>query len=39
MRSDKHYMFLETDKILYENQSGFRNKRSTNYALIDIRKK
>ena len=33
------YMFLETKKILYKNQFRFRNKHSTNHALIDIKEK
>ena len=32
-------MFLETKEILYKNQFRFRNKHSTNHALIDIKEK
>ena len=32
-------MFLETNKILYKNQFGFRNKHSTNHTLTDITEK
>ena len=32
-------MFLETNKILYKNQFGFRNKHSTNHILTDITEK
>ena len=31
--------FLEKHKSLYEHQNGFRNKHSTNHALIDITEK
>ena len=33
------YMIVETNEILYKNQLGFRNKHSTNHALIDITEK
>ena len=33
------YMFLENNKILYNNQFGFRNKNSKNHALNDITEK
>ena len=33
------YMFLENNKILYNNQFGFRNKNLTNHALNDITEK
>ena len=29
-------MFLEANETLYKNQFGFKNKHSTNHALIDI---
>ena len=32
-------MFLENNKILYNNQFGFRNKNSKNHALNDITEK
>ena len=32
-------MFLETNKILYKNHFGFRNKHSVNHALINITEK
>ena len=30
------YLFLEQNNILYNSQYGFRNKHSTNLALLDI---
>ena len=33
------YMIVQTNEILYKNQFGFRNKHSTNHALIDITEK
>ena len=33
------YLFLESNKVLYDEQFGFRNKHSTAHALIEITKK
>ena len=33
------YSFLEKNSLLFERQYGFRNKLSTNHALIDITSK
>ena len=33
------YLFLESNKVLYDEQFGFRNKHSTTHALIEITEK
>ena len=33
------YLFLESNKVLYDKQFGFRNKHSTTHALIEITEK